>query len=766
MEKHAFAKCEWCDDFATPEHVKCCTKQKTECPECHEQVPTRALAEHTAKWHTHKAELVATIECNVCHERFKSRVQLGRHVAKTHPKQETVYKCPTCETFLISEENLTQHMTTVHPEGGKKRVCPFCNHKVANLSTHIKWNHPEETIATRVCKEVLAETTIPEEHRRVLPVHAAWGYEHIVDRLVPQLAQNDVGRTEWWRDGAAPEAERVTKMTCDNFVLRVHIPDEEIKDGDCLTTRAYHAVIESWLAQANIKARVKCTAWASKAKYVNYKISVCDEPLDNIFTLLGNTALLMKWNFQFLDIDIKCDYSTTLDPEQVRHHVEANYKVGNATYQESRTKYYEDSADRLWSVDNDTTSGLNTVTYLVPFKGGFARAKIYNKFVCSLLSPGSREMVGDNVSTWQYNPGTELNRAIADSRTRNRGLSRIEFTVFRSVPTRAECDQFTAELERMFLPGCVTQPIAIQWQMLESQLRNTLVVYNCFTGQYNLVRWGCHLHKKYNGVKAKLSCINPTSFMQIVSMCSLTNVPIDIVMVTCTVSNERETVDIPMDFTRLIRERDTELEGGITKISNYKYGVFSLNRIGENRETLFLNNNALYSRVEVSDGMAVSLLPALVNCQPQIHTRYFSKNSNFDSARLEFAGYNTDLYDAILAGRPTDGLRVTKYIAEVEAEPTTLYSPEPLISTGAKNLTTLKVDETYSVTRFWCKRVYGKEKVVLQLADHDGCYYGTGYHADLELEIRNKQEWRFTITGVEYDRQRNRIAACRSIGVN
>ena len=96
--------------------------------------------------------------CQVCKEKFSTRIGMMEHYISNHPDTK-VYSCQFCGVKQLGGRNLEKHITRKHPEqesyiphSGKKagyRMCPICKLSFKSRSLmmeHFPSVHPEEKI--------------------------------------------------------------------------------------------------------------------------------------------------------------------------------------------------------------------------------------------------------------------------------------------------------------------------------------------------------------------------------------------------------------------------------------------------------------------------------------------------------------------------------------------------------------------------------------------------------------------------------------------
>ena len=255
----------------------------------------------------------------------------------------------------------------------------------------------------------------------------------VVESLIRSNAINCTGNTNYNTDGVKDGIgfQQVTEKFVDSFLLRVLVPDYNIKEGKNIFIGSQNKTIRELLnAHGLEKCKVKAVAF-TKLKDVPYTEMLNRMPFRNMEKLAGsyyfqeykiacpNVEYTIVMGFirnasyntigMFLkDIDITIDYAGSFNKYEVIEHLTCN-----EGFREEGV--YED-ADRV-IVNNDAMVGKNCLTFMESIDGFTTRQKIYNKMVQMLECKSVRSTVGCHWKDWVCQKDTRLanaNHLIAD----------------------------------------------------------------------------------------------------------------------------------------------------------------------------------------------------------------------------------------------------------------------------------------------------------------------------------------------------------------
>ena len=267
----------------------------------------------------------------------------------------------------------------------------------------------------------------------------------VVEKLICSNALNLTGTTNYNAGGVKDGVgfNKVTEKFVDNFLLRVLVPDYNIKNGRNIFIGSQNRTIRELLdAHGLTKCNVKAVAFSKlneseppqdmlvrmshrnidkKANcyfYQEYKIACPNLAYNDVMDFIRN----VDYNgigFFLKDIDVTIDYAGSFDKYEVIDHLTA--KEG---FREQGTE-----GDALRTiVNNDSMVGKNCLTFMETIDGLTTRQKIYNKMVQMLECKSVRSKTGCHWKDWICQTGTRL--AKARDGAKDRGLTRAEVSFY------------------------------------------------------------------------------------------------------------------------------------------------------------------------------------------------------------------------------------------------------------------------------------------------------------------------------------------------
>lgn len=248
--------------------------------------------------------------------------------------------------------------------------------------------------------------------------------------------------------------EPITEPFCDNIML-AKILDFEDCEGNYVADKVlakesicgtYNKLLRSKFSNYNIKL----AKWGVKAKsaavfknantsYISdlqrqeiakrftkpiiltYKVDLADIRLEDLVSQLEVILQeLAKDYFYLKDFDITQDLTGIFDKREMEKYLceEHNFVLqGNKERKQDQQKTI---------VSNDRTVGLDCLTWV--YDG--IRAKVYNKFVCQVTSPGVIKAIGNHILDFVDCPDQRLYNTFANPEARQHGITRFEATVY------------------------------------------------------------------------------------------------------------------------------------------------------------------------------------------------------------------------------------------------------------------------------------------------------------------------------------------------
>ena len=278
----------------------------------------------------------------------------------------------------------------------------------------------------------------------------------VVEALIQANALNRTGTANYntfgHKDGIG--FEKATQKFIDNFLLRVLVPDYNIKEGKNIFVGSQNRMIRELLdAHGLTKCVVKAIVFApchnptsdmiqrmpqrdiektaNTYYYQEYKVACPNVEYETVMKFI-RLEDYKRVGFYLKDIDITMDYVGSFDKYELIEYLTRN----EGFRQESDGEH----ADRV-IVDNDTKVGRNCLTFMETIGGFTTRQKIYNKMVQMLECKSVRSSIGCHWKDWVCQNGTRL--SIAREKARDRGLTRVEATFYikNSLPTDSFIDR-------------------------------------------------------------------------------------------------------------------------------------------------------------------------------------------------------------------------------------------------------------------------------------------------------------------------------------
>lgn len=602
---------------------KIAAHQTHRCDICKHKTPTlEELLKHKTETHGEMGYHRITdniYKCKKCSQVCSSNTSINRHIARAHPIGAT-HKCTECNIDCVGEESLKRHAEKYHQN--KTTTCVYCGNAVAmgSISEHIFKKHAElDGKIARIFSEPI--------HQSELKFYNTDSNLSAVTKATALAFNiNIIDNIKWWESGTpAREIVPVTPISCDNFTLKIVPPGSSWKDGRCVLANGYISIIDRAVKSCGINADVSLiTAATVDEKCLTYHIYCPDAGLSKVLNMLRDDKLLYDTGFRFKDIDIKCDFACTITDK-----VATGYELLERRQAELLRGETDQGVYRVQDIDP------SCIVLMYPSKFGYLKLKLYNKFVQMISSGGSRKMVGSHVHNWICNNGANLNTAIADPRTQERGLTRIEITITDKIPTSDECDAIIDGIKNKFLGECNWTTIDNQFTMLGSVLKHTLCTYNCLTGEYVIGRWCNKLMNKVNGYKSKANTQNLYAFLHMLYNCSLENLPVDIIMIAPEFEKQRlqnndlvmENTSVPMNFDKLIGKNNEYLDGAhdLIRFTKWNVGVFTLT-LQDKTNTVFVSD--CVSKPHNIENRTVSPILGTEFCHPVLHTTALRKNGH------------------------------------------------------------------------------------------------------------------------------------------
>ena len=218
----------------------------------------------------------------------------------------------------------------------------------------------------------------------------------VVEALIQANALNRTGTANYntfgHKDGIG--FEEATQKFIDNFLLRVLVPDYNIKEGKNIFVGSQNRMIRELLdAHGLTKCVVKAIVFApchnptsdmiqrmpqrdiektaNTYYYQEYKVACPNVEYETVMKFIRREDY-KRVGFYLKDIDITKDYIASFEKYEL-----VEYLIKEEGFQEEGDG---DKADRV-IVDNDSLVGRNCLTFMETIDGFTTRQKIYNKMV-------------------------------------------------------------------------------------------------------------------------------------------------------------------------------------------------------------------------------------------------------------------------------------------------------------------------------------------------------------------------------------------------
>lgn len=339
--------------------------------------------------------------------------------------------------------------------------------------------------------------------------------EHIFRQNIGK-AIADVGDISYkdYADNKTPiKLEQITDAFCDNLIVYMLYPEEDLrksKGNKAILNQTllgnFNKIIRDAFVENNVRPTIINGKHTSKiCKSNNLKDRITEEQLERASKLMGTTynkkitrendylitfkVDLMDENLEKImehlpailkqlegkgiylsDIDITIDYAGTLDkPELI------NYLTQHLGY---RLQGEHQEGDRT-ILDNDRTVGTNCLTYIYNSKQATVRAKLYNKFVCQLTSPGG--VCKEHITNFIDCPTKRLGEVFANDLANARGITRTEITIY--IGTTLDYEEITEFMREAYeiieKPLFYTVPLKNQYRAITERIQrlgNTLCI--------------------------------------------------------------------------------------------------------------------------------------------------------------------------------------------------------------------------------------------------------------------------------------------------
>lgn len=340
---------------------------------------------------------------------------------------------------------------------------------------------------------------------------------------------SDIGKLRY-TEGFSPGKnlfKSITEPFCDNIML-AKILDFEDCDGDYEAGKVrakkaicgtYNKLIRSKFSNYNIKL----TTWGVKGKsalvfknantdyisgkqkreilkrftkpvILSYKVDLADICLQNLISQLDIILReLAKDYFYLQDFDITQDLTGIFDKREMEKYLCENHSF----VLEGRRREKEQQHRTI--VSNDKTVGMDCLTWV--YNG--VRAKIYNKFVCQVTSPGVIKGIGNHIINFIDCPDQRLNQTFANPEAKKHGITRFEATVYNNGDLKNYVSILKENLKYFEFAPFYSVPIERIWHKILNSVENNMLI--SYKNEICFGLWGNSLTRKITGYRMKFT---------------------------------------------------------------------------------------------------------------------------------------------------------------------------------------------------------------------------------------------------------------------
>ena len=237
------------------------------------------------------------------------------------------------------------------------------------------------------------------------------------------------------------------------------------------------------------------------------KIDSADIDTQTLYTLLPTFLESLRLDgIGLYCIDVTQDFSGTLDRKAMLQHLVSNHNFidpNSSTLPEPT----QDRNRRI--IDNEESVGSNCLSFLLlqPNYGSMWRGKFYNKFVCQIECAGVQDSLGNNVANYCECPDRRLAETFANKDIQERGICRIEVSLYGIRPQDATYTNAIEAVEETLTfsrnpqqPLFWKQPIVEQWKALANTIHCNCILLSKETKTLYAIYWGHSKTKRMCGI--------------------------------------------------------------------------------------------------------------------------------------------------------------------------------------------------------------------------------------------------------------------------
>ena len=410
-------------------------------------------------------------------------------------------------------------------------------------------------------------------------------------RVAQKHSLNCTGRVNYNKFGQQDGVglQPVTEKFVDNFLLKVLIPDYNIKEGKPiflgpLNTRIRALLKDYGLEKCNVKAvgfaKTGCpnscmmdimpntddSKEASCFFVQEFKVACPNVEYDVVMRFIRSNCYRVI-GMVLKDIDITIDFAGSFEKLDI-----VEYLVQNCNFREQDT---EDISPRT-IINNDKMVGRNCLTYMETLGNYKTRQKIYNKFVQALECQSVRSKIGCHWKDWTCQQGTRL--SVARDRSSARGLTRAEVTIYidqGDIPSDFFIESTLNNITE-YLPDNLiySTPFSSAWKVYCDTFLHSLVCVDEDTNEGLIVY-------SYNEITGKISGQlidnwNERSEWCLVKLTLNGNLPLDVINIQYPTKNSKDILEVT--GTRYYKVQKDKSSDFKTRLVSKK-GCFSYNNV-------------------------------------------------------------------------------------------------------------------------------------------------------------------------------------------
>lgn len=365
--------------------------------------------------------------------------------------------------------------------------------KINILELTGKTKRPEETLAVRLMQENLGNNNM----------------------------LSDIGKLQYTKGYISQTGlfKPLTVPFCDNIMLAKFIDfkhcNGKYEKGKCRAREDICGTFNKMLRSKFTGFKIKLARWGIKAKstsiydsnnckflsalekqkvvqrfnkpvFIAYKVDLADVCLPKLTSQLDNILQELRQDYYYLmDFDITQDFTGIFDKREMEEYLCEQHG------------FFKGKGEKL-IVDNDKTVGMDCLTWV--YDG--IRAKIYNKFVCQVTSPGVIKDIGNHILDFIVCPDKRLRETFANSKAKLHGITRFEATIYNYGDLENYKCVLEENLDYFKSAPFYSVPVSKMWCKILDSVDNNMLV--AFQNEIYFGLWGNSLTRKVTGYRVKL----------------------------------------------------------------------------------------------------------------------------------------------------------------------------------------------------------------------------------------------------------------------